>query len=150
MNTLQVANFFVCGTAIYALRVYEETFNERLHRIEPFWKFWGVKGLLSVNFLQTSVLAVIGHLLTQTQLSEDSFRTFVRDASPESPQCHVLRVARSSEQPREVNYYALTAEALLLAALNLRAYRPLAIQAYADLEDLDPVEPEALGAGGAI
>ena len=46
-----------------------------------------------------------------------------------------------------MNYYALTAEALLLAALNLRAYRPLAIQAYADLEDLDPVEPEALGAG---
>ena len=36
---------------------------------------------------------------------------------------------------------ALTAEALLLAMLNVRAYRPLAaVQAYADLEGLDPEE----------
>ena len=90
---------------------------------------------------------VIGHLLTQTQLSEESFRTFVRRESRPNRASATSFVLRGAVAFAEVNYYALTAEALLLAALNLRAYRPLAIQAYADLEDLDPVEPEALGAG---
>jgi hypothetical protein len=30
-----------------------------LHPVNPFWKFWGVKGLLSVNFLQSTVLALV-------------------------------------------------------------------------------------------
>ena len=94
----------MCGIAIYSLRVYEQTFNERLHSIEPFWKFWGVKGLLSVNFFQKTALAIFGHVLTQTSLSDEAFRTFV-------------------------NYYLLTVEAGLLAGLNVRSDRPPSGQA---------------------
>lgn len=57
-----VADFFTCSIALLAVFHYEWTFSEVLRPVRPFWKFWGVKGLLSVNFLQTAVLTAIGSL----------------------------------------------------------------------------------------
>eukprot|EP00438_Fugacium_kawagutii_P026644 Skav208635 [mRNA] locus=scaffold3433:231994:235117:- [translate_table: standard] len=53
------ADFFTCSIALFAVLQYERAFNRVLHPVNPFWKFWGVKGLLSVNFLQSTVLAIV-------------------------------------------------------------------------------------------
>ncbi|CAE7206391.1 unnamed protein product [Symbiodinium pilosum] len=51
-----VADFFTCSIALFAVLQYEHAFSDALRPVRPFWKFWGVKGLLSVNFMQTSIL----------------------------------------------------------------------------------------------
>lgn len=56
---MTVADFFTCSIALFAVLQYERAFNNVLHPVNPFWKFWGVKGLLSVNFLQGTVLAIV-------------------------------------------------------------------------------------------
>ncbi|CAK9035611.1 unnamed protein product [Durusdinium trenchii] len=56
---IMTADFFTCSIALYAILQYEHAFNEVLHAVNPFWKFWGVKGLLSVNFLQSTILAAV-------------------------------------------------------------------------------------------
>lgn len=56
---MTVADFFTCSIALFAVLQYERAFNNVLHPVNPFWKFWGVKGLLSVNFLQSTVLAIV-------------------------------------------------------------------------------------------
>lgn len=90
-----VADFFTCSIALFAVLQYEHAFNDALRPVRPFWKFWGVKGLLSVNFMQTSVLTALGFLLASETPSY--VRTFL-------------------------NYYLLSAESLALALLNLWAY----------------------------
>jgi len=90
-----VADFFTCSIALFAVLQYEHAFSDALRPVRPFWKFWGVKGLLSVNFMQTSVLMAIGFLLASDTPSR--VRTFL-------------------------NYYLLCAEAAALALLNLWAY----------------------------
>mmetsp|Transcript_165766 Transcript_165766/g.532274 ORF Transcript_165766/g.532274 Transcript_165766/m.532274 type:complete len:493 (-) Transcript_165766:68-1546(-) len=90
-----VANFFTCSIALYAVLRYEHAFADKLKDHSPFWKFWGVKGLLSVNFMQRIVLMVVGALATR-QISED-FRTFL-------------------------NFFLVCIESAILALMNLWAY----------------------------
>eukprot|EP00931_Biecheleriopsis_adriatica_P108783 TRINITY_DN83072_c0_g1_i1.p1 TRINITY_DN83072_c0_g1~~TRINITY_DN83072_c0_g1_i1.p1 ORF type:complete len:368 (+),score=73.57 TRINITY_DN83072_c0_g1_i1:155-1105(+) len=92
-----VADFFTCSIALFAVFQYERTFSILLRSVNPFWKFWGVKGLLSVNFLQSTVLTVLGVLMGDKVLGD--FRTLL-------------------------NYYLICVEACLLAVLNLFAYPP--------------------------
>ncbi|CAJ1369269.1 unnamed protein product [Effrenium voratum] len=95
------ADFFTCSIALFAILQYEHAFNQVLQAVRPFWKFWGVKGLLSVNFLQSSVLALVG----------------------------LATAGDTWDTPRYVgtflNYYLISAEAFLLAILNQWAYAPL-------------------------
>eukprot|EP00929_Paragymnodinium_shiwhaense_P046249 TRINITY_DN23544_c0_g1_i1.p1 TRINITY_DN23544_c0_g1~~TRINITY_DN23544_c0_g1_i1.p1 ORF type:complete len:456 (+),score=52.52 TRINITY_DN23544_c0_g1_i1:282-1649(+) len=127
---LVVAEWFTCCIALFAIWTYEQSFADFLHPMKPFWKFWGVKGLLSVQWLQTSLLMIVGFLAEGGRMSDETFRTFL-------------------------NYYMTGVEALLLAALNLFAYPPIPMpwapcsnesQSYmaspgvfgAGLEELDP------------
>merc|ERR1712187_101352 len=55
-SSMVIANFFTCSIALFAIFKYERAFADLLESTRPFWKFWGVKGLLSVNYLQTIVL----------------------------------------------------------------------------------------------
>merc|ERR1711920_221287 len=93
-----VANFFTCSIALYAVLQYERTFAKLLKPKSPFWKFWGVKGMLSVNFLQRIVLMAVGFLgnSEDAQMSQD-YRTFL-------------------------NFFLICAEVTLLALLNVFAY----------------------------
>lgn len=92
-----VANFFTCSIALYAVLMYEQTFTAMLEPVRPFWKFWGVKGLLSVNFLQRIVLMVLGALAASNPKLNHEFRTFL-------------------------NFFLVCLESLGLAALNVCAY----------------------------
>jgi len=94
---LVVADFFTCSIALFAIFQYEHAFSELLRPSRPFWKLWGVKGLLSVNFLQTVVLAAVG--LLAGARSTKYFRSFL-------------------------GFYLTCIEAFLLAALNIFAYPP--------------------------
>lgn len=72
-----VANFFTCSIALYAVLQYERTFTAMLEPVRPFWKFWGVKGLLSVNFLQRIALMALGTLASRGPTLSREFRTFL-------------------------------------------------------------------------
>uniref|UniRef100_A0A6U9L2E6 Uncharacterized protein n=1 Tax=Zooxanthella nutricula TaxID=1333877 RepID=A0A6U9L2E6_9DINO len=96
-----VANFFTCSIALFAVLQYERTFADMLAPMRPFWKFWGVKGLLSVNFMQRIALMALGTLApggSKAKLSHE-FRTFL-------------------------NFYLVCIESAGLAALNACAYAP--------------------------
>jgi len=92
-----VANFFTCSIALYAVLQYEQTFSAMLRPVRPFWKFLGVKGLLSVNFMQRIVLVSLGLMATKNTEDSEHFRTFL-------------------------NFFAICLESPLLAMLNLHAY----------------------------
>jgi len=49
---MYVADFFMCGIALIAIVAYENAFGSVLHPVRPLLKFWGVKGMLSVGFMQ--------------------------------------------------------------------------------------------------
>merc|ERR1719313_2823456 len=72
-----VANFFTCSIALFAIWTYERTFADLFHPMKPFWKFWGVKGLLSIGWLQASVLMAAGFLAEGGKMSDETFRTFL-------------------------------------------------------------------------
>ncbi|CAL1150186.1 unnamed protein product [Cladocopium goreaui] len=92
---MMVADFFTCSIALFAVLQYERAFNMVLHPVNPFWKFWGVKGLLSVNFLQSTVLALV------SWMTANDATGFVATL---------------------LNYHLLCAESFALALLNLWAY----------------------------
>eukprot|EP00434_Breviolum_minutum_P003296 symbB.v1.2.002901.t1/scaffold115.1/size320724/1 len=92
---MTVADFFTCSIALFAVLQYERAFNNVLHPVNPFWKFWGVKGLLSVNFLQGTVLAIVSWATANDDTG------FVATL---------------------LNYHLLCAESFALAFLNLWAY----------------------------
>lgn len=71
-----IANFFTNSIALEAIVCYERTFQSDLKQHSPFWKFWGVKGLLTVNFLQKLVLIILGFVSTSERLPSAQFRTF--------------------------------------------------------------------------
>ncbi|CAK9007064.1 unnamed protein product [Durusdinium trenchii] len=50
-------NFILCSFALAFVFTFEHTFDEYLRRIGPFWKFWGVKGVVSVTYFQWLVLS---------------------------------------------------------------------------------------------
>lgn len=116
-----VANFFTCSIALFAVLKYEQTFSKLLKPMSPFWKFWGVKGLLSVNFLQRLVLMAAGFVGKDAKLSKE-FRTFL-------------------------NFYLICVEVMALAFLNGFAYT-CSMQGGSEAESLgltsdpDPGEPE--------
>eukprot|EP00928_Gymnodinium_smaydae_P056295 TRINITY_DN3969_c0_g1_i2.p1 TRINITY_DN3969_c0_g1~~TRINITY_DN3969_c0_g1_i2.p1 ORF type:complete len:202 (-),score=34.81 TRINITY_DN3969_c0_g1_i2:128-733(-) len=91
------ANMFTCSIALYAILQFEHAFSERLHPVRPFWKFWGVKGLLSVNFMQRICLMAFGVLTTGNVTMSKEFRT-------------------------SLNFYLVCVESAVLAALNVCAY----------------------------
>ncbi|CAK9035968.1 unnamed protein product [Durusdinium trenchii] len=92
---IMTADFFTCSIALYAILQYEHAFNEVLHAVNPFWKFWGVKGLLSVNFLQSTILAAVSWMTSSDAAG------FVATL---------------------LNYHLLCAESFVLALLNISAY----------------------------
>merc|ERR1712194_1002371 len=67
--------------------------------MKPFWKFWGVKGLLSVGWFQALCLTVVGLMAAEGRWADETFRTFL-------------------------NFYLVCVEAFLLACLNVFAYPP--------------------------
>eukprot|EP00439_Symbiodinium_sp_Y106_P044187 s2061_g5.t1 len=99
-----VADFFTCSIALFAVLQYEHAFNDALRPVRPFWKFWGVKGLLSVNFMQTSVLTESCQF--SVQASPLDSLNMLRVSGP----CWCLLLVNP-------NYYLLSAESLALAAL---------------------------------
>lgn len=107
-----VANFFTCSIALYALLRYEHTFTDDLRPEQPFWKFWGVKGLLSVNFLQRILLMAFGMMATGRAKTSEEFRTFL-------------------------NFYLVCIESAGLAALNVCAYAPSERQALQEDADFE-------------
>lgn len=137
-----VADFFTCSIALFAIWTYERTFAQFFGPMKPFWKFLGVKGLLSVGWLQAIALLCIGFLAESGSWSDENFRTFV-------------------------NYHLVCVEALLLACLNIFAYPPtpppwtsigegddLRTLGMNGLEELDPdssphlmVTPDVVGKG---
>ena len=46
LKAASAVNFILCSFALAFVFTFEHTFNEYLHRIGPFWKFWGVKGVV--------------------------------------------------------------------------------------------------------
>ena len=50
-------NFILCSFALAFVFTFEHSFDEYLSRIGPFWKFWGVKGVVSVTYFQWLVLS---------------------------------------------------------------------------------------------
>jgi len=94
-----VANFFTCSIALFAIWTYERTFSDLLHPMKPFWKFWGVKGLLSVGWLQGLTLTIVGFAAAHGRWADETFRTFL-------------------------NFHLVCVEAFLLACLNVFAYPP--------------------------
>lgn len=50
--SVYVVIYILCSAAIVFVVVFERTFKDYLHRIEPYWKFWGVKVVVSVTFMQ--------------------------------------------------------------------------------------------------
>ncbi|CAL1142581.1 unnamed protein product [Cladocopium goreaui] len=50
-------NFILCSFALAFVFTFEHTFDEYLRQIGPFWKFWGVKGVVSVTYFQWVVLS---------------------------------------------------------------------------------------------
>mmetsp|Transcript_73669 Transcript_73669/g.204846 ORF Transcript_73669/g.204846 Transcript_73669/m.204846 type:complete len:508 (-) Transcript_73669:124-1647(-) len=95
-----VADFFTCSIALFAIWTYERSFADFFHPMKPFWKFWGVKGLLSVGWLQASVLMMVGLWAEGGSWSDENFRTFL-------------------------NYYLVCVEAFVLGCLNIFAYPPI-------------------------
>mmetsp|Transcript_31708 Transcript_31708/g.67432 ORF Transcript_31708/g.67432 Transcript_31708/m.67432 type:complete len:527 (-) Transcript_31708:130-1710(-) len=113
-----VANFFTCSIALFAVLQYERTFAKLLQPKRPFWKFLGVKGLLSVNFLQRIILMVIGLVAGNGPHTSEEFRTFL-------------------------NFYLVSAESLALATLNVCAYPAMAtsnVAGKASLEERESFE----------
>lgn len=51
-------NFILCSFALVFVFTFEHAFEEHLAKIEPFWKFWGVKGVVSVTYFQWIVLSL--------------------------------------------------------------------------------------------
>lgn len=90
-----LADSFTCGIAVFSIFQYENTFSEPLHPVRPFWKFFGVKGLLSLSFLQGVLLMAAGVL--SGGRATVYFRLFCR-------------------------VYLVCIESFLLAALNFFAY----------------------------
>jgi len=111
-----VADFFTCSIALFAIFTYERTFADLLWPVQPFWKFWGVKGLLSINFLQTIVLMAVGAIGGDAAVDKYN-RAFL-------------------------TFYLLCVEALLLAVLNIYAYPPVCLHWTKQKVDL-PVEVQA-------
>lgn len=95
---LVVANFFTCSIALFAIFKYERAFADLLHPMRPFLKFWGVKGLLSVNFAQSVLLRFFCCFSTDPHV--DDRCTFIK-------------------------LYLLCLESLALASLNMFAYQPV-------------------------
>lgn len=48
--------FILCSFALVFVFTFERVFSEALHDIQPFWKFWGVKGVVSVTYFQWLVI----------------------------------------------------------------------------------------------
>lgn len=92
-----VANFFTCSIALYAVLQYEGAFAALLEPARPFWKFWGVKGLLSVNFFQRIALMTLGALASSSPQLTHEFRTFL-------------------------NFFLVCVESAVLAMVNVSAY----------------------------
>lgn len=109
-----VANFFTCSIALYAVLQYERAFSAMLEPVRPFWKFWGVKGLLSVNFLQRLVLMALGTMASRSLQLNHEFRTFL-------------------------NFFLVCVESALLAMLNIFAYAPAS-----DESNACTTEPQSL------
>eukprot|EP00439_Symbiodinium_sp_Y106_P056246 s1914_g7.t2 len=49
-------NFILCSFALAFVFTFEHSFDQYLSKIGPFWKFWGVKGVVSVTYFQWLVL----------------------------------------------------------------------------------------------
>merc|ERR1712008_103926 len=96
---MYVANFFTCSIALYAVLQYEQTYSALLEPIGPFWKFWGVKGLLSVNFMQKIVIMMLGAVAPDGLMSRHIFRSMI-------------------------NFVLICVEAAFLALINTCAYAP--------------------------
>eukprot|EP00929_Paragymnodinium_shiwhaense_P057034 TRINITY_DN28545_c0_g2_i1.p1 TRINITY_DN28545_c0_g2~~TRINITY_DN28545_c0_g2_i1.p1 ORF type:complete len:498 (-),score=68.72 TRINITY_DN28545_c0_g2_i1:9-1502(-) len=109
-----VANFFTCSIALLAVLQYEQSYSKTLESIRPFWKFWGVKGLLSVNFMQQTVLFFAAFTVSGRKRSKEFWLT--------------------------LNFYLVCVESALLALLNVCAYRPW--QAAMDEIELVPMKED--------
>jgi len=48
--------FILCSFALVFVFTFEHTFSEALVPIKPFWKFWGVKGVVSVTYFQWLII----------------------------------------------------------------------------------------------
>jgi hypothetical protein len=46
----------LCSAAIYCVFVFESAFHGELERLDPYWKFWGVKGVVSVTWMQWLII----------------------------------------------------------------------------------------------
>lgn len=49
--------FILCSFALVFVFTFERVFEEYLHSIQPFWKFWGVKGVVSVTYFQWLIIS---------------------------------------------------------------------------------------------
>lgn len=48
----QGITYLLCSAAIIFVIYFERVFKDDLHRIEPYWKFWGVKIVVTVTYFQ--------------------------------------------------------------------------------------------------
>lgn len=48
--------YILCCFALAFVLTYEKVFNDYLKRIEPYFKFWGVKLVVTVTYLQSLAL----------------------------------------------------------------------------------------------
>eukprot|EP00927_Polykrikos_kofoidii_P073516 TRINITY_DN69541_c0_g1_i1.p1 TRINITY_DN69541_c0_g1~~TRINITY_DN69541_c0_g1_i1.p1 ORF type:complete len:736 (-),score=109.50 TRINITY_DN69541_c0_g1_i1:173-2308(-) len=97
---LSVADFFTCGIALASILAYEHAFENVLEPVRPKWKFLGVKGLLSVGFLQKMTIMACSFF-------------FVGKAAAELTHLRPF-----------LNYFLISVEVLVLACLNIWAYPP--------------------------
>jgi len=72
-NYLTGALWYSCTIAIYSIVGFERAMSRSLHPIEPFWKFWGAKLIVSVAGVQRLVLVA----LTKFGLMTEVFSWYV-------------------------------------------------------------------------
>lgn len=51
--------FTLCCFAIAFVVAFERGFQEYLHVVQPYWKFWGVKVIVSVTYFQSTVISYL-------------------------------------------------------------------------------------------
>mmetsp|Transcript_56181 Transcript_56181/g.176392 ORF Transcript_56181/g.176392 Transcript_56181/m.176392 type:complete len:437 (+) Transcript_56181:138-1448(+) len=87
------ALWYSCTIAIYSIVSFERAMSRSLHPIDPVWKFWGAKLIVSIAGVQRLVLFA----LTKVRLVTDAFAWYV-------------------------HAYLLCFETLFLSAIHFRAY----------------------------
>lgn len=49
--------YILCCLALIMVVTFERAFKDYLHKIEPYWKFWGVKIVVSVTYFQSTLIS---------------------------------------------------------------------------------------------